>query len=262
MISWVICSPSRSQAGCPARGPAVRGTRRASRPVAGRRVRGSRPARSNRSKNSLSVPRGSSRSRSWRAPRAYAQRTAKASVSSHRAALNCSSVRPSPCSRPATRPSGPCTGRRGANRLSSSSGDRGDTSAAAAGRGSVRARVWVEKSSSRTLIPIRRPRRDCAVSARHSRSISSSRIALERLELGDVVVERRLRGTRRSPCAPRSPGVVLEPRPSLQLGGRIRGPKRAPSRTPVARPRAPQRLRAATLEPLGRLRPDPRNEPA
>ena len=41
---------------------------------------------------------------------------------------------------------------------------------------SVRARVCVEKSSSRTLIPIVRPQRSCSRRPSHSRSTSRSRI--------------------------------------------------------------------------------------
>ena len=129
--------------------------------------------------------------------------------------------------------------------------DRADAvGACSTGSASVRARVWVEKSSSRTLIPIVRPRR-CWATERRAQPLDEA--VEDRLQLAE---RRRCRdrtssrATRRSPCAPGSPAT--------SSSNRARRCSSAPSRgaepLPPARARAPRRARRASSSPRPRRR--------
>ena len=122
---------------------------------------------------------------------------------------------------------------------------------------SVRARVWVEKSSSRILIPIVRPRRRWATSPAHSCSTSWCEDRLQPLRDRGCPRRTSARGTRRRPCAPRSP--ASRPRTGRGAGARrraeapkcgaswlVQAPRRAPrasrSRAPAGAPRSSGRF--------------------
>src|SRR5437588_396005 len=155
--------------------------------------------------------------------------------------VSCSRVNPSPCSSPATRTPSNRTGRLGANRRSSSSATGHTCSAAATGARRVRARVWVEKSSSRTLIPIVRPRRRCSVRVRHSRRASSSRIrsssAMSEMSRSNVVsldsdttLRSWVTGESSSNLARRwsSPAILAPNSPASGAGGAVASSERVP----------------------------------
>ena len=132
--------------------------------------------------------------------------------------------------RPVRRAAAPAAARR--TRAAATSATGPTRSAEATGSESVRARVCVEKSSSRTLIPIVRPRRPWAIRVEHSRVTRSSSTRSSSAELGDVEVERRL----------------------ARLGDHL-----ALLASPASRPRtaraADQLAAVARAEPLRRARP-------
>ena len=147
-----------------------------------------------------------------------------------------------------------------ANRLSSSSATGPTRSAEPTGSASVRARVWVEKSSSRTLIPIVRPPRPCPRAPRTALDQPLEDLA-RAAPVGDVVVEGRLARLGDHLALLGHRRVVLEARSALQLG---RHPRPEPRRPAAGRRRGQlaQRVDPERAQALGGLRPDPRHQPA
>ena len=164
-------------------------------------------------------------------------------------------------SRPATRTPSRRTGRRAANRRSSSQRHRSDPVGVLTGSASVRARVCVEKSSSRILMPIVRPQRRCLTSAAHSSLDEPSEDLLEAPRVGDVAVERRLARLGDHLALLRDRCLVLEARPSLQLGGEPQ-PEALRELLRWRCGELGERVDPERTQPLGGLRADPGHQPA
>ncbi len=162
--------------------------------------------------------------------------------------------------RPPARPAGAPAAAR-AKRRSRSSATGSTRSIDATGSASVRARVWVEKSSRRTLIPIVRPRRSWRTSAAQSCSVSRSRTSSSAAASAmswSKVVSRDSETTLRSSVT----GLSSSKRARLCSAAANRAPNRAASCSGDAAASLASVSSPAALQPLRGLGADAGDQPA